>query len=366
MTASPFDDPGALVLDFDDPAPAGSGDPYLSGGRYRYPNRDGSKKSGGWQRASNLASAISDQRQLQDWTVRTTLAGLATDPSLYAELQAIIAEVGTDKADLRAAQDRILDLAERAKDAAGGGYGRERGNRVHDLVEADWAGLPPGTVSADERDLLRAIRAALAEAQLQPIPGMQERIVLIEELEACGKWDSLARDLVTDYVHVIDTKTQYRFWTWLEVEAQLAEYAHAVAMWDAKLARWVDMPYEIEQTRGAAVHCPEIEHGDGTRSNGPVTIKPLDLERGWETAQLARRNVVQRSACGSARQAVSGRTWAEVRPSTLEMWAARLRDVDSPADGARVWAEAEAAGAATPELRQVALEVASRFALVSA
>lgn len=325
-------------------------------GRYYLPRRDGSKKPWGWMRATNLVSAFSDQKQLQNWQTRTALAGLVARPDLYAELRALIARVGTGPDEVRAAQDEILDLAERAKDAAGGGRGRERGNRIHEITECEWRDIPY-TATTGERQIVRLFAKALADAQLVPVPGMQERIVLVEEVEAVGKFDTLLRDLVSGLIHVGDTKTQKKFWTWQEVEAQLALYSHADAVWDRDAGCWVDVPVEIERTQGAALWCPPVEHSPTGGLH--VEVKRLDLERGWDTVLLARRNVLRRSEAKSTKQAVSGGAWKPV--DLVEVYGRRFADVATVDEGSALVRECRARGVWCPELEQSAQAAARRI-----
>lgn len=331
----------------------------MTGGRYRLPKRDGSHKPYGWMRMTNLVGAFSDQKQLQKWEMRTTLAGLAARPDLYSDLQTILEGSGLKPDAIKAAQDAILEIAERAKDAAGGGRGRERGNRIHEITECEWREIPYVPTDS-ERHLIRLFAKALGDARLVPVKGMQERIVLLERYEACGKFDTLLRDLSSDLHHIGDTKTQKRFWTWLEVEAQEAGYAMSDAVWNADEGRWEDWPYEVNQERGAVLWCPEPTE---ERPEPFVEVKALDLERGRDTLEHAYGNVIRRSAAGAKKQAVSGHGWTPLRPPTLvEQYAARLRDVATRAEGSRVFAEAQAAGVWCPELEQVAAKVLPRLA----
>ena len=322
-------------------------DRIITGGRYRLPKRDGSPHPGGYMRTSNLVSAFSDQKALHEWDMSTTLAGLAADPAICPEIVRAVGgldEISPDT--VKAIRAELLELAERAKDAAGGGRGAERGNRVHAIAEAEWRGLPYAAGDS-ERELIRLIGATLKEAQLRPVKGMQERIVMVEHLNACGTFDTLLEDLLTTLIHIGDTKSQRKFWSYQEVEAQLAFYAHGDAMWDAEKTCWIDMPYRIEQTRGAAIWCPD----DLT-----AQVVPLDLERGWETVRIAKLNVDQRSACKSAKQAVSGvrLTWAQSRPNLTEVYARRLASIETREDGSRLFREASELGVWGPELAQVA------------
>jgi hypothetical protein len=327
-------------------------DKIIRGGRYRLPNRDGSHHPGGYQRTTNLIGAFSDQRALHEWDMSTTLAGLATHPALLTELQEIIVKMGEISPEaIKAARESLLELGEKAKNAAGGGRGAERGNRVHAIAEAEWRGLPYAAGDG-ERELIRLITVALKQAQLRPIPGMQERIVMVEHLETCGTLDTLLEDLLTQLVHMGDTKSQKKFWSYMEVEAQLAFYSRGDCMWDPERKRWVDMPYKIEQTRGAAIWVPPVPEGEPQIAQ----VVPLDLERGWVTVGIAKLNVEQRSVCKSARQAVSGikNTWQATRPNLTELYARMLGSIASREDGSRLFREASELGIWGPELEQVA------------
>ena len=318
MTTAVLDDPFATPED----TKKAKRDQIITGGRYRLPRRDGSHKPYGWMRMTNLVGAFSDQKQLQAWEMRTALAGLASSPELYAELCALILRVGMEASEIKAAQDAILDIAERAKDAAGGGRGRERGNRIHDITECEWREIP--YVATDsERHLVRLFSKALADARLVPVKGMQERIVLLERYEACGKLHTLLRDLGSDLHHIGDTKTQKKFWTWLEVEAQLAGYACSDAVWNAETCAWEAWPYEVEQTRGAVLWCPEPTEDCPEPF---VQVRRVDLERGRDTLEHAYGNVIRRQAAGRKRQEVSGHEWEQVRPVAPVERYARLLD----------------------------------------
>lgn len=327
-------------------------DSIISGGRYRLPNRDGTHHKGGWMRTTNLVGAFSDQRQLQQWEMRTTLAGLAVAPYLYKEIQAIVSEVGTDPAAIKEDQERLLDVAERAKDVAGGGRGREWGNRMHALVEADHRDLP--YVASDlESTLLRLYREALAEARLTALPDMQERILLNEAVGTVGTADNFVECGVTNLVHIADLKTQKRFWSWLEIEAQLATYANADAMWDTDRGEWTDIPYEVDRTRGAVVWCPE------PRGEPTVQVRRVDLERGWRTAKLAHHIVGLRSEAKSARQEVSGHSWVPV--DLVEFYGRMFTMVSTVEEGRALVAECRRHGVYGPELQASARAAASRI-----
>lgn len=348
----------APAVDLDDPFATpedtrqAKQDSITRGGRYRLPNRDGSPHPGGFMRTSNLISAFSDQKALHEWDMSTTLAGLVTDERIYRDIVRVVGRLDEITPDtVKAVRAELLELGERAKNAAGGGRGAERGNRVHAIAEAEWRGLPYAA-SGEERELIGLIAVALKQAQLRPVKGMQERIVMVEHLETCGKFDTLLEDLLTSLIHMGDTKSQRKFWTYQEVEAQLAFYSRGDCMWDAEKTCWIDMPYRIEQTRGAAIWVPPVPEGEPQIAQ----VVPLDLERGWETVRIAKRNVEQRAACKSVKQSVSGvrLTWAQSRPNLVEVYARMLGAIETREDGSRLFREASELGIWGPELAQVA------------
>jgi len=333
----------------------------ITGGRYRLPNRDGSHKSGGWMRVSNLTSAISDQKGLQIWEVRTILEGLADRPDLYEDLQA---HRGKEQ-DRKSAgyRDGFGPIAKAAKRAGGGSIGSDWGTAQHEA----WEGLQLDVLPEDvpEWKRLQAVRVALAEAQLQPVPGWQEQRVLIESHEAIGTLDNVLECLRTGLHYIGDLKTQKQFWTFLEIEAQLAMYAHGDARWipesteDPTIGRWEDM-LPVDRGAGVVMWMPRVR-ADGTPE---VEIKGLDLERGWRTAQTCLEVVRLRSATRSKRHPRSGWSWLSMPDAMrIEQYARRFGSVATLEEGRKLSREAQEAGLWGPELIGAAMRAMEKLRL---
>ena len=346
----PFADPVTLAVP--------QRDRWLSGGRYRYPNRDGSHHSGGWTRVTNITGAISDAFGLRDWELRNLLCGIALDATIYADAVRLAARAGNVNADLKPYMEQVRDLLDRAKEAAGGNRGSDHGTREHAMVEAYHRDLPY-EADVDARHRLRLYAEAMAGAQLTPVPGMQERRVMIEWANACGTLDNVLQCLVYAIRYVGDLKTQRKFWTWLEVEAQQAAYNHADAMWETTPdgGRWIDMP-EVDRGRAAILWVPRPELDEVPRAE----VRQVDTERGWDSFRLGCAIYTRRSEAKSTKQAISGLGWTPAPPVPRMEWYARLiASVDTMEDGQRVCAEARAAGVWCPALADVAQVAVERI-----
>jgi hypothetical protein len=352
-------------------------------GRYRLPNRDGSRHTGGWTRATNLASAISDTKALGDWEVRMTLLGVREvlhGHALYhqdvlPQLVRDLLNLDVDSMKPGEVRSVLSDLAGEFKKIAKAELGSTRGNLAHQMVEHWHSGLPPaGAVPEETLAKLPAYITQLQVHKLEPLPGMQERQVMVESLNGVGTLDNIMRDMTRDYEmreegmrtdFITDLKTQKRFWSWLEIAAQLAFYAHGDAMWDKATLSWVDMP-PVNQERALVAWMP-WEHPageiDATQLHR-VDMYEVDIVKGWETMLQAHKVFDLRAAAKR-----KGESWGWLRPipraSLIEEYARRLRDISTPDEGSAVYAEATAAGVWGPELQEIADESLARLQLTA-
>lgn len=333
-------------------------DPDQTSGRYRLPDLlvddvgnviTLGKRTGGWQRVTNLVKNIGDSRALMDWRERKVVAGLVLRPDLY-DLATSIDFTAPD-ADIR---KRVQDIANKAAEAAGASAGANLGTAFHGFTDAVDAGLMH---YAREKWLprLENYRTALQAHRLRIVPEFIERKVAILSYGCVGKLDRLLWDEEADCLRVGDLKTQKKFWTWLEISAQLALYQMADAMWDRAQCAWVEMPPVTSDF--AVVAWMPVEHPDGTDR---VDVFNVDLEQGRgfvETCAAVNRD---RSTARSTKQTIG-----LLRPlpemSAVEAYARRLRDVSSLAEGSAVVAEAQARGVWCDELQEVALSAVNRL-----
>lgn len=348
---------GVDIIDpFDEPAlPTRE---LVTGGRYRLPNPDGSHHKGGWMRVTNLVGAYSDVRGLALWQQRMILLGLRTRHDLVEELYAM----QVDKMDAATLKRELEHLATQAQNAAKADVGARRGSARHTMV-AHWheGGEVIGT--PDMRRQLESYTEALIAHKLQPVPGLQERIIINEALNCAGRFDNVLTDLATDVMHMADLKTQRRFWTLLEVRAQLAIYAHGDAMWDEEREVYVSMP-KLDQELGHVMHMPQELGEDGQPQ--PVQILNIDLVTGWRTAQRAYEVVRDRA---EAKSAGTLRACVRELPApaltvvrTVEEYAARFATVATKEEGRALVAEIKRAGMWVPELRACSKKAAARLA----
>jgi hypothetical protein len=322
-------------------------------GRYMLPNRDGSPRGRGWMRVSNLVAAYSDQFALRMWEIEHALRGMAiAQETGHIDLLTWVA-----RWDAMTSQERkhdVEELLERLKAVTGADAGAKHGNQRHAAVEGV---LPAARQDAGTRRHLSLYQDAMDRHQLIEQDGCQERIILCEALEVCGRIDNIMWDQVHGCFRIADLKTQRRFWSWLEIKAQLACYAHADAMWDETAGEWVDMPRMVAQDRALVLWMPR-ETDDGEPR---VDVYEVDIEAGWKTARRAYEVIRDRSLAKSVKPGA----WLRPGPvvSAHARWAARFAAVDSLAEGSRLVAEARAAGVWTAELAECARAARGRLTL---
>lgn len=340
-----MDDPFASVKDA---APAGQ---LIRAGRYRLPNRDGSHHPGGWMRVSNLVSAYVDQYALRQWEQRQVMTAIRRSHELYTEL----VEATEDQVNDPQWDERFL---EKCKGVAGGRAGAEHGTQRHSEVEGFHRGDDVRLYPSEVRRMLALYASTLERHKLTPLPGMQERRVLISSLGAVGTLDNVVReetpitcgrceatgyDAQCPVCHglrsytvdganlVADLKTQRKFWEYLYIRAQLACYAHGEAMWDPAAGVWVDMPV-VRQDVALVLWMP--------RGSKTVDVLEVDIVAGWRTAQRAFEVVQDRQG------AKKGGAWLRPAPpvTEVERYAAMFAGVDSRAEGTALVAECERKG----------------------
>jgi hypothetical protein len=175
----------------------------LQRGRYMLPQRNGEKKARGFQRVSNLVSAISDQFGLRMWEIEQTLRGIAASHQLYTELRDT--QAAWDRMDKKDRKHAVETFMERCKTAAEADLGARFGNHRHAVVEGYHAGLPLGIQNSGTRRHLSLYAAALIRNHLKALPEMQERRVLVESLEVVGTLDNVVEDLRTGLLHIGST-----------------------------------------------------------------------------------------------------------------------------------------------------------------
>jgi hypothetical protein len=282
-------------------------------GRYRMPLLPGetppkSVKGADWvpggvQSMTNLASSISDTKALGDWKLEQALIGVGLHPELARELMMVVhaaREQGVNFQDLRShpmLRSQLAAIAEKAWDIGGANAARDAGIAAHTA----WEQRAPGIGQQPRTQLFAqsfgALEQLLADAGLERVPGLSERVVRNVELNAAGRFDDILLVKGTRRLLMADLKTKSKpFWSFLEIDAQLAGYATAEWMLDS--GRYVKGPkHYVDQTEGVVLHMPSAPDDDG---NWQVKLRRADLVRGMKTMRLAREVCTQRSGGKSA------------------------------------------------------------------
>jgi hypothetical protein len=286
-------------------------------GRYHMPllpGETGVKSGGDWvpyglTRMTNVAGAFADSEALSIWEMEQALFGLALDVSLYEEVCMLVRQMLRDGVDLQKMRDhpelrriitgtwkeRDTSIVGRAKHTAGANIARQKGiNRHTAWQERGESGTYIGTV--DMHVEILALERLLAENHLERVPGLSERVVRNMEINAAGRFDDILVDTGTGEMFIADLKTKTReFFTWLEIDIQLAGYAHAEWMLRAidTISKYEPGPLGmVNQERGVVLHMPS----DGAAPR----LCRADLTRGWKNALLAREIMDERSYGKSA------------------------------------------------------------------
>lgn len=306
----PFAAPSQLFAGAAEAEPKVFGRTYR--GRYHMPRLPGDVPKPGhvpWEpngmtRTTNLVGAFTETRALNIWEQEQVLLGLVRDFSLYMDLENIVRRADIEGVNWLALRDhpevrRALTgtpgeedscLVGRAKQAAGANEARDAGTAQHEIWEERAAtGRLFGT-SAQQRMII-GVENLLRANHLERVSGFSERVVRNTEVNCAGKFDDILRDVRTGEFFMADLKTKRRaFFSYLEVDAQLAIYANADFILHE--GRYVAGPCGIvNMERGVVLHAPS----DG----GTPYLRRADLVSGWETAKLARQ-IVDRRAYGKS------------------------------------------------------------------
>lgn len=255
----------------------------------------------------------------------------------------------------------VLLVAPGTLAAVGADEGANLGTAFHGFTEADDLGLMHFARKV-WHGKIRNYREGLQAQGLQARPEFIERKVVVLRYGLAGTLDRLLLDEMAEekVLRTGDLKSQKRFWTWLEISAQLAAYAMADAMWDRARCCYVEMP-PVAQDFAVVAWMPVngLHYADAATSAGDpdgVDFFNVDLDKGREALELCYRVDRMRSEAKSKAQ-----TWGLLRPApvltVVEAYARRIGSVSSLAEGSALWAEIVKAGVhEVPELIELAQE----------
>ena len=252
-------------------------------GRYIVP--DPTVDTGGAPTAHSRATTVSgslkgDGGGLTDWKIRNTVTGLLAHPVLLSTIDKSL--IGTENEwKLR---DQITQVAEAAQTASGSADGRLFGDAVHAWTEDIDLGLATlEDVPEVVREHVAVIVAECADQGITLPAEYVERVVWNPTTNAVGTMDRIAR-LADGSLVIADIKTSSNItYSWLEMSAQLAQYATAGRMLSRDLTHWEPMP-QVRQDIGLILHAPAIPK-EGRQVHCDLYI--INLAYGAEAMNLA-------------------------------------------------------------------------------
>lgn len=224
-----------------------------------------------YTRVSTLAKALDKGDGLIAWKARKTAEGLVRRADLLTRVAGAIAN-GDPDADWPT-KKALNGVVEEACEAAGATAGRSSGTGLHALTEAVDRGEWPLFISDADETRLRAYEIATAGFEALDA----ETFVVCDDLTAAGSFDRLWR-CPDGRVRVGDLKSGKSERDYpLSTAMQLALYAHGLR-YDPETGRRAALHPDLDLTTGLLIHLP---------ATGGCAVVPLDIERGWEAAQLA-------------------------------------------------------------------------------
>lgn len=279
----------------------------LPSGRYKMPllagengpSNGGMWVPGGMQSMTNLASSISDTKALGRWEREQSQIGLVLRPDLAEELSLTVNLARVDGVDFGKMKDnpllraRLQYVHDQCMDASGANAARQAGINRHTAWEhVSKNGMEIGTPQINSE--IAAVRSLLDAAGFEIIPELSERVVRNTTVNAAGRFDNVIMHRATGKLHMADLKTKRGpFWSWLEIDAQLAGYATARWMLKTDGFSYEDGPgVHVDLTKGVVLHAPS----DGSEPR----LRKADLATGIKTLSLAREVCTVRSYGKSA------------------------------------------------------------------
>ena len=280
----------------------------------------------GWTRTTTFNKAASNNKAINDWNRRNIVIGASRLPHLVRDAQ------GLNHEDDKDALNRIADELEKA---AGSKVAANLGTEIHKFTEYMDAGLKTWRdAELYYQEQMRLYQETLAEAGLEPIPGLIERTVVIQEFGGvCGTYDRVMLHRPSNSYVAVDVKSGKTLkYGMHEIETQLWVYAHGHnqnGVYDHHTKTWskAGLP-RVREDWGVVVHMPV--QGDLA---GQVVLTPADLTAGRQHAEL----------CHAIRTQPSRKVmpWKGLEP---EPWEARFSGVQSQEEASELWLAAKAEG----------------------
>lgn len=233
-----------------------------------------------YSRTTSYIDNLDDKKALQDWKLRTLLEGVRRKPELLATFAAVEDFNGTGKAQADALVEELLD-------AADAGLKADLGSALHRITEDIDAGQDPGFIPDEFLGDIEAYRIASTDFEHVLI----EVFAVLDEFGIAGTFDRLIRvwgelarrlGLEPGTLVVGDIKTGGIDFARGKIGMQLAAYSRMQSYDKTTFERGpLTSLGEVNQKVGLIIHMPS--------GQGVCEVVTVDLEKGWEALQLARK-----------------------------------------------------------------------------
>lgn len=236
-------------------------------GRYKI-NNPATGKERGYTRVTTIAKTLDDTASLADWKVRMAITGIVQRPDLLAQASTAIDD-----------RTRLNKIAGDAVEAAGAYSRANLGTALHNLTQQIDLGMKPQILPGLQQDIETYI-TSIAAWDMRMRKEWIEVLLINDELEYAGTADRIVQTRDGRLV-IFDLKTGTDLsYSYGSIAVQLALYAQAEWIYDWRTGERTPLP-DIDKTSGIICHLPAGE--------GKCEFFNVDLEAGWEAAQMSMR-----------------------------------------------------------------------------
>ena len=236
-------------------------------GRYKITDPSTGKERG-YTRVTTIAKTLDDTASLADWKVRMAITGIVQRPDLLAQASTAIDD-----------RTRLNKIAGDAVEAAGAYSRANLGTALHAITQQIDLGMKPQILPGLQQDIETYI-ASIAAWDMKMRKEWIEVLLINDELEYAGTADRIVQTRDGRLV-IFDLKTGTDLsYSYGSIAVQLALYAQAEWIYDWRTGERTPLP-DIDKTSGIICHLPAGE--------GKCEFFNVDLEAGWEAAQMSMR-----------------------------------------------------------------------------
>lgn len=248
------------------------------------------KRLKAYTRTTTYIDCIEDKSNLQAWSKRMVLIGVALDPTFQeGVLDRVEALKSDDTEEVKRAKDWLNRRSESAADKAGASEKADKGTFLHGLSEL----VDEGKELPDDLDFGDVIDMDAYKRATQPVLNIvhMEKLVVLDEFGVAGTPDriSTVKEGVTlvapnghvfaeDELIITDLKTGTVEYGALKMAMQLAIYSHS-ELYDPKTGERTPLG-KINREWGIIMNNPA--------GSGETKLYWADLTMGWAAVRIAR------------------------------------------------------------------------------